>query len=163
MNNKQPPLDLAQAHIMHFKSMVCMALDPSQPPAFTGSYPPKIIAPDYLRVLQTHTLFSRFCHVEQVGDQQRLWLKHDWESEWSVYQRAKQESAEARAARIEDEKRTVRAIDAYFNLQQRAKNYRCTRANASDMVMQMIDAHKSGESGFDAMLQKIGYLNETSA
>lgn len=165
-NIPEPKLSLHDAHVMHFKAMITMALDASQPPCFTGEYSPRKVDECYLRTLRTHPLFSRFC-VEAphpLGDPsvKLLWLKTNYDSEYAVWRARNDEHNAQRSARWEENKRLLDAIERYYALQQKLGNLRCNRQLASDMVTNMVDAHKLGEHGFDAYLQRIGYLNASS-
>jgi len=153
------PTDYTNAHLVHFKALICYILDPSQAPAFTGEYSPVRICDSLLKVLQSHKQFDIFCKLDARPDGNYLWLKANYDSEYAHWA-AKQATANARRAELlEENDKQAKAFQLYVSWQ-RSKNIRTGIQALFDMFTEMIRDYKEcgAESPYVAILKKIKYL-----
>lgn len=155
--------DIAAGHFIHFKSLICFILDPSQPPCFNGCYGPRKIDRSLYLIIKDHRYFKSFCYVEERGRELHLWLKEEYTTQYSIWRQAHEKNDVERAILIQENNRVKNCIEAYHRFQLKRRNFKSTIDKAHFMVMEMIEEYQSairaGEIPLSlAMLTVIGYL-----
>lgn len=151
--------DYANAHLIHFKSLVCYILDPAQSPAFTGEYSPVKICDELLKVLKAHKHFDTFCKLDPRPDGNYLWIKQNYDTEYAHWA-AKQAANNAnRQEMLAENERQAKAFQNYLAWQ-RSRGVRTSTQSLFDMLMEMIkDYNENGaDTPYEKILKKIGYL-----
>ena len=151
--------DYTNAHLVHFKALICYILDPGQPPCFTGEYSPVKVCPELLKVLQAHKQFDIFCKVDTRPDGSYLWLKANYDSEYAHWA-AKQAAHNAnRAEMLEENDRQAKAFQLYVSWQ-RSRNVKTGVNSLFDMFVEMVRDYQEvkEETPYLGILKKIKYI-----
>lgn len=151
--------DYTNAHLVHFKALVCYILDPGQPPALTGEYSPVKICNELLRVLETHKLFHQFCKIDTRPDGNYLWLKANYDTEYAHWAAKQAANNLARAEMHAENERQAKALQNYVSWQ-RSKKIRTSAESLFNMFEEMVRDYKEcgEESPYIGILKKIKYL-----
>lgn len=146
---------------VHYRTLVCWLLDPSQPASPHGEYNPRRITPAVAKLLLSHKLAPEFIRIvyDEITSEPTLWLRENYDSHYEHWRAKHALSDSERVARIAENEHMKRAV-ANFIAYERKHNRRTRDEVLFEMVMTMIASYKEdGEtSPYVKMLTQIGYI-----